>query len=184
MFNTGFKEAEGNSATFLEDLPKAFDILIYWVYSGKIRKSKVSEAWNFLGFYSLAKKLRLVELKDLAFDYYRNNCRIKQIHFDMPWAIEAYRIAPPQSGLRRFVIQLLVWRFQTQHNSEIHANEFFTEIMQSNHEISTDFMLSLRNPVGVSIPDAPRIVDRTAVATRCQYHSHTEDEDCYIVLRV
>jgi len=37
MFNGGFKEATTNSATFPEDSVEAFDILIEWVYSGKVR---------------------------------------------------------------------------------------------------------------------------------------------------
>ncbi|KAI9649500.1 hypothetical protein NHQ30_002077 [Ciborinia camelliae] len=184
MFNSGFKEAEENSATFPEDLPESFDILIQWVYSGHIRHYECHgparpETWNFLQFYSLAEKLCLMKVQDRVLDIYRNSCRAENCTFNLSWATEAYEITPDQSALRRFVIQMLVFMFHTTSDSGQNGNEHFIQAMKSNDEIFTDFMLALRKHVKSSIPVDPRVSDPKSGAIKCEYHTHTKDEDCY-----
>ncbi|TGO48339.1 hypothetical protein BCON_0243g00110 [Botryotinia convoluta] len=80
MFNGGFKEATDGLASFPEDFPEAFDILIQWIYSGRLRWFDIGTAaagasWDFLKFYCLAEKICLTQLADLALDIYREICR-------------------------------------------------------------------------------------------------------------
>ncbi|KAF7900303.1 uncharacterized protein EAF01_007605 [Botrytis porri] len=184
MFNGGFKEAKENSARFPEDIPESFDILIEWVYSGHIRFYEVEvsarpESWNFLCFYALAEKLGLTQLEDRALDVYRQSCKAKNATFSMDWATRAYQITPQGSALRRYAIQVLVWRFHTQEDLGFNLNDHFIKAMQSDSDIFTDFMLALLKHVKVAIPTDPRVTDPRIPATKCEYHNHTKDEDCY-----
>ncbi|TGO18014.1 hypothetical protein BTUL_0013g00910 [Botrytis tulipae] len=184
MFNGGFIEAKENSAKFPEDGPESFDILIEWVYSGYIRFYEVGindspESWDFLRFYALAEKLGLTQLEDRALDLYRQSSRVKNATFDMAWATKAYEITPPGSALRRYAIQVLVWRFHALEDSGINVNDQFTQTMERDHDLFIDFMLALRKHVNVETPTDPRVIDPKIPATRCEYHGHTKDEDCY-----
>ncbi|TGO34766.1 hypothetical protein BHYA_0183g00180 [Botrytis hyacinthi] len=184
MFNGGFIEAKENSAKFPEDGPESFDILIEWVYSGYIRFYEVGvsdspESWNFIRFYALAEKLGLTQLEDHALDLYRQSSKVKNATFDMSWATKAYEITPQGSALRRYAIQVLVWRFHTQEDSDFNVNDHFIQTMESDHDLFTDFMLALRKHVKVVTPTDPRIIDPQIPVTRCEYHGHTKDEDCY-----
>ncbi|KAF7918332.1 hypothetical protein BELL_0018g00090 [Botrytis elliptica] len=184
MFNGGFKEAKENSAKFPEGLPESFDILIEWVYSGHVRFYEVGdnagpENWNFLCFYALAEKLGLTQLEDRALDIYRHSCRAKNSNFGMDWATKAYQITPEGAALRRYTIQVLVWRFHTQENVGSNLNDLFIKAMQSDNDLFTDFMLALRKHVKVGAPTDPRVIDPKIPATKCEYHNHTKDEDCY-----
>ncbi|KAF7956583.1 hypothetical protein EAE96_003917 [Botrytis aclada] len=185
MFNGGFKEAKDNSAKFPEDLLESFDILIEWVYSGHIRFYEVRvnggpENWNFLCFYALAEKLGLTQLEDRALDIYRHSCRAKNSTFDVDWVTKAYQITPQGSALRRYAIQMLVWRFHTQEDSGFNHNDNFIEATQSDNDLFIDFMLALRKHVKVAAPTDPRVIDPKIPSTKCEYHHHhTKDEDCY-----
>ncbi|KAF7900957.1 hypothetical protein EAF00_003178 [Botryotinia globosa] len=189
MFNGGFIEAKENSAKFPEDDPQSFDILIEWVYSGYVRSYEVGiygspESWDFLRFYALAEKLGLTQLKDRALDLYRQSSVVRNATFVMNWATEAYGITPPGSALRRYAIQVLVWRFHALADSGINVNAHFTQAMESDHDLFIDFMLALRRHVDVETPTDPRVIDPNIPATRCEYHGHTEDEDCYTFKRI
>ncbi|CCD46189.1 hypothetical protein BofuT4_P117390.1 [Botrytis cinerea T4] len=182
MFNGGFKEAKDGSASFPEDFPEAFDILIEWVYSGNLRWFDIGTAttgasWNFLKFYSLVEKICLTRLADFALDIYRKSCQKKNHVFESPaYVQEVYSFTSSQSGLRRLFIQQLVWRFQTQEDSKENANDLFILAMRSNDEIFTDFMFELRKHVKVAVPKDPRVLDPNNL---CEYHSHIREEDCY-----
>lgn len=184
MFNGGFMEARENSAKFPEDDPQSFDILIEWVYSGCVRFYDVGtkdthENWDFLRLYALAEKLGLTQLEDHALDLYRQSSEVKNATFDMTWATRTYEITPLGSALRRYAIQVMVWRFHTQENSEIDANDRFTETLETNHDLFIDFMLALRKHVNVVQPTDPTVIDSNIPATRCEYHGHRKDEECY-----
>ncbi|TGO60643.1 hypothetical protein BOTNAR_0142g00140 [Botryotinia narcissicola] len=118
-------------------------------------------------------------LEDRALDLYRQSSRVKNATFDMDWATKAYEITPQGSALRRYAIQVLVWRFHALEDSGININDHFTQTMESDHDLFVDFMLALRKHVGVGTPTDPRVIDPKIPATRCEYHGHTKDEDCY-----
>ncbi|TEY69492.1 hypothetical protein BOTCAL_0115g00120 [Botryotinia calthae] len=111
MFNGGFKEATDGSASFPEDFPEAFDILVEWVYSVNLRWFDIGTAttgasWNFLKFYSLVEKICLTQLADSALDMYRKSCRNKSHVFEsLVYVQEVYSFTSSQSGLRRLFIQ-------------------------------------------------------------------------------
>ncbi|KAF7886918.1 uncharacterized protein EAF02_003565 [Botrytis sinoallii] len=184
MFNGGFKEAKENSAKFPEDLPESFDILIEWVYSGHVRFYEVGdnagpENWNFLCFYALAEKLGLTQLEDRALDIYRHSCRAKNSNFGMDWATNAYQITPEGAALRRYTIQVLVWRFHTQENLGSNLNDHFIKAMQSDNDLFADYMLTLRKHVKVGAPTDPRVIDPKIPATKCD-NVGIETVDLYI----
>jgi hypothetical protein len=81
MFRGHF-EATMNSATFPEDTPESFDLLVEWVYSGSIRPLVATTpepgsrrypqgalSYLFTQFYGLASKIRMPELMDKIMDY-------------------------------------------------------------------------------------------------------------------
>ena len=81
MFSGEFKEAKENKATFPEDDPEAFEILIEWVYTGILRPldhltdgmgNKIEDkdgffslTWKFFRTYILANKLCINSLMDM-----------------------------------------------------------------------------------------------------------------------
>ncbi|TGO22308.1 hypothetical protein BPAE_0173g00080 [Botrytis paeoniae] len=185
MFNGGFKEATDGLASFPEDFPEAFDILIQWIYSGRLQwfdigTAGTSASWDFLNFYCLVEKICFTQLADFALDTCRKICLGRDHVFESPaYVQEVYNFTSNQSGLRRFFVQQLVWRYYTKEDSKDNPNDLFIHLMRSNDEIFTDFMFELRKYVVVAaIPKDPRVLDRNNL---CGYHSHIRKEDCYLL---
>lgn len=74
MFDGRFLEAQSGRATFPEDDPKTFDILMSWVYRGKLPKIHVNENkkmnWDPLRLYALGDKFSIYERMDRSLDLY------------------------------------------------------------------------------------------------------------------
>jgi hypothetical protein len=70
MFKGGFKESLENKTLFPDDDAGSFDLMLEWVYFGKIRPLDVVYgpdvasilSWNPILLYKLAQKLRISEL--------------------------------------------------------------------------------------------------------------------------
>lgn len=81
IFRGEFEEAKTSVATFPEDDPDSFDLLLSWVYEGSLRELVNIAAggegethtlnWGPCRLYALAEKLCLPELMDEAIDAYR-----------------------------------------------------------------------------------------------------------------
>lgn len=76
MFTDPFEEAQSGTATFPEDDPDTFDILMEWVYRGRLPRpyflgTQVKEFnWDPLRLYALADKLDLHDLMHQSLDVY------------------------------------------------------------------------------------------------------------------
>ncbi|TVY35864.1 hypothetical protein LOCC1_G008543 [Lachnellula occidentalis] len=109
MFKGGFQEAITNSASFPEDVPGSFDILITWVYHGKLRPltmlkdNRNAMAWKVIALYSLAEKLCVSELMDDIMDAFRD---FQQQNDTLPscnFILTTYQKLDSNSPLRRYV---------------------------------------------------------------------------------
>ena len=116
MFGSQFKEAITNSATFPEDDPKYFDILMSWVYHGQLPRLLItlqeglySFDWSPIYLYALADKFGVYEVMDRGIDQIT---KFLNTSGHLPNASsygKVYSLTPEGSPLRRLYSQLIVY---------------------------------------------------------------------------
>ncbi|TGO79485.1 hypothetical protein BELL_0031g00200 [Botrytis elliptica] len=116
MFNGNFEEGTTNSATLPEDDPKAFNILVSWIYSDQVfpvglRENQ--EKWCVGKLYLLADKLCLPDLMDRILDEFTFNMErdnwLPVIIMDIPLSVESlYKCCPRENcGMFRLLVSLM-----------------------------------------------------------------------------
>lgn len=118
MFKDGdFVESYTKSATFPEDEPESFDLLLGWVYHGSIKvpaairddrgDPELSRVPNSL--YKLAKKICLPQLQDQVVDILRDSDRQTYCLSSTDTILNAYSETRKKSGLHRYYAQSLAF---------------------------------------------------------------------------
>jgi len=183
IFKGGFTESVDNSATFQEDSPEAFDLLIEWVYSGTgaIRKlvlaPKVDDdstllfSWPVIDFYSLADRFCLLDLRDKIFDAYFATQK-KRRYNPKAWFIrEGCSKLPQQSGLRRYLVLACVQLIIVEQKKPRWNTGEMVDILHENKDLVFDILENLRSGI---VPQHPTDLPP------CTFHSHEEKETCYL----
>lgn len=119
MFRGQFKEATDNEATFPEDDPMAFDLLLEWVnnYSPRrIRelvqnvdsKGNKSASWDAIAVYSLAQKLYHPDLEDLIMTAIFKYHRFEEGYLSLDFIRRVYK-ETSAGHLQHYCMEVLVW---------------------------------------------------------------------------
>ncbi|KAM3068033.1 hypothetical protein ACMFMG_011081 [Clarireedia jacksonii] len=180
MFNGGFIEAKELEASFPDDLPQAFDIVVEWVYVGKLRhlSSKATpnfSSWNAFDVYMLADKLCLDVLKDAVIDLYREWLPKQSAPDYLPRTVECYKKIPAGAPFRRFICDDLHYIIVQERDSK-HISVDFVKCTQSLMTGNEDFFFDLLKRFMMR-PDSWRLEDpRTRPS--CEYHHHEKDAPC------
>lgn len=187
MFTSPFKSDPENAATFPEDSPESFDVLLEWIYLGTIKQLKFirtlhDENGGYINYdvmraYALAQKLCLTELMDRLLDAYKNFYKTVN---KVPGPAEiriAYNLTSKKSPLRRFVVQAWHWVLVNFSGVEEDPsrNVFTRQFMKENDDFAADFLAILRETNGVRMTD-PRILPD------CDFHHHGKDKKCPYLL--
>ncbi|TVY42483.1 hypothetical protein LSUB1_G003275 [Lachnellula subtilissima] len=182
MFKSGFKEASENTATFPEDPPESFEILLEWVYSGKLRPSvqvntsatNQSIEWDCVTMYTLADKLCLSSLKDEILDSIRASHRKYNLLFTISETADNYDQMSEKSTLRAYALDTLLYTFSTQRNVSGWPTSELKDALVGNADLCTDFLTKLRDNLFFN-----RRVRDPRDGKNCDYHSHGKDAECY-----
>lgn len=177
MFNGGFQEATKQAATLPEDNPEVFDLLLEWVYTGRLSPvSSTNDApvrdWRvLLELYLLAEKIVLPKLMDCtmstivaSYEQSRNlpsNDRIERV----------YQESPPQSLLRKFMVRALHYVITISNYRGPKATKGFGHLLSTNETLATDLVELMRGTRGKVTPDPRKI-------PICTFHVHPENEEC------
>ncbi len=186
MFNSGFKESVTSSATFPEDNPDHFDVLIEWVYTGALRHCllrKNAEGdvfcsnWDMEGVYLLAEKFLLPKLMDQIMNAIRESSReFKQLH-TIPEMARVYKLCTPGSPLRRYFSQMIAFLIVEPYTSEERFSiAVILRALADDAELNADVIVAISKGRGY-IAD-PRIVPN------CAFHYHGADEPCSFSTRL
>ncbi|TVY81681.1 hypothetical protein LSUE1_G006000 [Lachnellula suecica] len=185
MFQGGFKEATDNFATFPEDNREEFDLLIEWVYTGKIRglennaypniRTQIS-SWALLPFYTLAEKLCLTSLKDGILDVYRHNQTKNNSIHAISYLKSCWKDSFEGSEVGRYMLDSLVYIFmelKQPKELEIWSTSDILDLAFRHQGLSKLAFEAIRQHTHAGTkPKDPRKIPN------CEYHSHGKDEPC------
>ncbi len=182
MFNGVFEEATSQRATFPEDHPVAFKLLIGWVYTGFIEIPKSSDddgseehpSTHLLRLFVLAEKLMIPRLADATMDLLTKYCKAIAILPHRAVMDEEYRQTPDDSKLRLWVARAMVHQFRfTSHDT--YEKGPLKEMLADNVDLLGDFLGNMR----VLEPDcSSSFPSEPWEFPACDYHQHTKSEPC------
>lgn len=185
MFCGGFAEAATNSATFPEDDEESFDLLIEWVYTGKVRKLESRaigdllrtspSSWAVTKFYALADKLCINELMDgimnVLISHYKEGTRLPGTS-TVEWVYERLGEGSP---LRKFVHWSMHYVLTEIRQNNVARRWPLEEIIKCQQKYP-DFALDLLTAFRAQTP-GERVKDPRQVPL-CTFHCHGKDEPC------
>ncbi|KAF4626408.1 hypothetical protein G7Y89_g11753 [Cudoniella acicularis] len=180
MFESEFIEAQENLATFPEDNAESFDVLLIWIYTGKLqqlRRDSVSNKWTWspIDFFQLAEKLCLPIVMDRTMDTMRAIDCETHMGMGLGSISNTYSKTGTKSAMRKYAIDCLLFIFFESKRHQWPVSTF-QDFMKDNPDMAVDFMEGIRavydqkktrllNPSNTKIPN-------------CQYHCHGADEPC------
>ncbi|TGO18013.1 hypothetical protein BTUL_0013g00900 [Botrytis tulipae] len=158
MFNGPWVESANNSATFPDDTFESFDLLIGWVYSGRLSQLNHQE-----------------DYERFTRDNLRDAQRVHHKLYNLDCVKEMYKESQKGSGYRLYGLHTLIFVFRSP--KSIFTTHWPTHlihgILKDDDDLCNDFLAALRDEVcnGKAMTD-PR------VGNNCVYHSHKIDEEC------
>lgn len=182
MFQGGFKEATENTATFPEDSPESFGLLVEWIYTGIVRplvtiSDNNTNNYSVRDFYALAETLCLTVLKDTTLSGFQKFELNNRLMMDVEFLRQRWKASAEGSGLRLYTIDSLVYIFQaltTKNDLKIWPTAELMGLGKDSPGLLLAAFEKIRQHIhaGTSPKDPRQAV--------CDYHSHDKDEECTV----
>jgi hypothetical protein len=175
----GFAESYTISATFPEDDPGSFDLLLGWVYHGSIkvpaaRTDDIGDlrlSWLPDSLYKLTEKICLPQLQDQVIDMFIGFSRQTDSMPSTSTIMAAYSESRKNSGLRRYYAQSLAFILVQGDKCSAWTVDELTDTMSKEVELTRDVFTVLIDSKG-NVKDPVKEPD-------CKYHCHADNEPCY-----
>ncbi|CZR67135.1 uncharacterized protein PAC_17034 [Phialocephala subalpina] len=187
MFKSGFKEATDNKVSMPEDDPKAFDLLMLWVYTGNLPPFEwvlkpPTNLGNFdaLTLYALADKMCLENVMDLIATSYIEAFRVQGALPRAEYLGSLYTKLPEHTALRKYASYSLHYILhgppQTPENVKIWPADKLNDTMAKHPTLTLEYVqLVQKLPHGQAVPDPRLLPPRT-------FHQHAADALCPVKL--
>lgn len=180
MFRRSFQEGKSQTAIFPEDTVQSFDVLLGWVYYGKVRELKHgrensgSLVWNWdpADAYKLADKLCLTVFKDTIVDAYVKASKLNNVLPSISFMSHTLTKLEGSNQMRQFIEQ--TFRYVLSKNSSIELKQWPIEALNSllveHPDFSHNILTLIRNNVAVTDP---------RFMSTCHFHCHEEGK-CHV----
>lgn len=184
MFTGPFKEASDNSAHFPEDDIDAWELLVQWLYQGRLTplilspnrdKTEIAALEKRVKLYCLAETYGITHLMDSTIDTLAQIYKVRTRTPDLSTFHYAYAHTLEHSPLRalmsRWFYHLLVTR------DDAHPTRYGTETMFSLAVEQPDLVHDLFELMRGQMASVPAGVMDPGSVDLCTYHQHTLLED-------
>jgi hypothetical protein len=191
MFSGQFKEAKENEATLPEDDPRAFGILIQWVYTGTLKSInfRIDDKGNKIGdidgvqiynrdmllVYELADKLCMSYFMDKVMSALIAFQKTTMFMFEFQTIKFHYGKIPKGSPLRKYFGHCIHFILRELHNEKERSNwptSDAYQLMRENEDIGIDVLELIRNhPPGTHVTEPWSL-------PLCTFHTHGPDGKC------
>jgi hypothetical protein len=193
MFKGGFLEAANKSATFPEDNPADFDLLIRWIYEDVIEPlepdipakcpagTQLKFDNDYLDFYVFAEKLCVPELQDRIMDALLAQLKSTQSILWGDTIKLVYKQTSKNSPMRKLAVYTVKYVLECRSFQELCPVSEVQEILQSHEEFLPD-LLTLQREWAYTAGATYKVVDPSWIKDTCQFHCHGK-EGCYLTKR-
>ena len=167
-----------NYVELFDDDPKAFELVVKWMYQGKIddvSRMHIDKKWDYAfacqQLYLLCEKIKLPQLKNLAIDQFRKGCYEAGLVPGPEEMKPVYDRTPPGSPFRRLVSNIAA-RQMMDPDSASDASKY-RECLQGNADFAIDVINAIKVGSGGKLYQDPTEGDG------CHYHEHRPGQRCH-----
>jgi len=169
----------GGKVELFDDDPRAFELLVKWLYQGKIddvSDMPMNKKWDYADacqqLYILCEKIVLPQLKNLAIDQFRKGCFEAGLVPGAEEMLPVYQKTPPSSPFRRLVSQIAARQIMDP-ESERDASTY-RHCFEGHPDFAIDVINAIKKGAGGKLLDDPTDTDED----RCLYHEHHLGQHC------
>ena len=166
-----------NRLELLEDDPRGFELLVKWLYQGRLEDvSDLSEEGKYdyavacHKLYLLCDRFDMILLKNLAMDAYRQNLNSAQLVPDADEINEIYRASPPDSPFRTLMTKIAARQIMDP------AVDKDAESYRGCFEGNTDFAVEMVN--AIRYMSGGTLFEDPTEADECAWHDHRDRSSC------
>ncbi|EKG14115.1 BTB/POZ-like protein [Macrophomina phaseolina MS6] len=177
--NDATKNKAGNKLELPEDDPKGFELLVKWLYQGKLddvgdltsaeRKYDYAVACHKL--YMLCERFDMPQLKNMAIDQYRKGLSQARLVPDADEINDIYQKSPEGSPFR--VLMTRIAARQIMDPDADRDAESYRGCFAANPDFAIDLVNAIKSGSGGILFDDPTNGDD------CMYHDHGHGPNCY-----
>ena len=167
----------GNTLELPEDDPGAFELLVKWLYQGRIDDVSalpVEKKWEYAEtcqkLYMLCDRVSLPDLKNYAIDQFRKGCFEAGLVPGPEEMRPVYENTPPSSPFRKLISKIAARQImdpESQNNADTYKMCF-----ESNADFAIDVVNAIKEGSGTKLFTDP------TEARGCAFHEHTGTKTC------
>lgn len=170
-------KARGGTLELLDDDPRAFELLVKWLYQGKIddvSDMPIEKKWDHAEacqkLYMLCDKIHIPQLKNFAIDQFRKGCFEAGLVPGPEEMKPIYDKTPPSSPFRKLVSKIAARQIMDP-ESQLDARTYQI-CFDSNADFAVDVINAIREGAGGILFDDP------TEGNGCAYHEHDNGQTC------
>lgn len=178
--NSDNEKQEHGAIDLLEEDPQAFELLIKWLYQGRldnVSDMPLDKKWDYADscqkLHVLCDKIDIPQLKDLAIDQYRKGCNEAGLVPGPEEIKPIYDATSPNSPLRKLVSQIAARQIMDPESEGDAAS--YRLCFESSADFAIDVVAAIRQGSGPKLFDDP-----TEEGNRCCYHEHGAGQMCKV----
>jgi len=168
---------KGGTLELLDDDPKAFELLVKWLYQGKIddvSSMPMDRKWDYADscqkLYVLCDKINLPQLKNFAIDQFRKGCNQAGLVPGPDEMKAIYDTTPRESPFRKLVSKIAARQIMDpESDPDVGA---YRTCMECSLDFAIDVIDAIREGCGGKLFADPTEGDP------CLYHEHENGRSC------
>jgi BTB/POZ domain len=171
-------KVRGGTIELLDEDPTAFELLVKWLYQGKIddvSSLPVEKKWDHADacqkLYILCNRLKMTELKNLAIDQFRKGCNEAGLVPGPEEMKPIYEKTPPTSPFRKLVSRIAARQIMDPEGNKDAAT--YRECFGTSPDFAIDVINAIKDGAGGALFDDP------TEGNSCRYHEHENGETCH-----
>lgn len=173
------RKASDNKLELPEDDPLGFELLVKWLYQGRLddvselpeeKKYDYSVACHKL--YMLCEKFDMPMLKNTSVDQYRKGLWEAQLVPDAEEINEIYRHSPKGSPFRKLMTQIAARQIMDPDSDK--DAESYRACFDNNADFAVDMVNAIKRGSGGMLFDDP------TAGGECEYHDHSDGQNCHV----
>lgn len=177
--NDATKNKPGNRLELADDDPKGFELLVKWLYQGKLEDvadilgadNKYNYAVACHSLYMLCERFDMPQLKNMAIDQYRKGLRQAQLVPDADEINDIYQKAPEGSPFRTLMTRIAARQIMDPDNERDADN--YRACFEASPAFAIDLVNAIKSSTGGVLFDDPTSGDE------CVYHDHEDGPNCH-----
>jgi hypothetical protein len=176
--NGEHKKFKDGKLELLDDDPEAFELLVKWLYQGKIddvSNLPGDKKWDYADccqkLYLLCDKIHLPQLKNIAIDQFRKGCHEAGLVPGPEEMKPIYQKTAPSSPFRKLVSKIAARQLMDPDGKRDAST--YRACFETTPDFAIDVINAIKDGSGGVLFDDP------TEGNSCRYHEHENGETCH-----